>query len=189
LKVDKFGIVNVLGFNSPEWFVANMGSIMGGGICAGIYTTNTAEACEYISQHSKAAVVVVEDHKQLAKYASMAKGSLPHLKALVVWGEASLDKSIASKCAAPVYLWADFLALGANSSVTEEAIDTRLQSILPGHCSTLIYTSGTTGPPKAVMISHDNITWTAKVMKDNYVDLGHNDRICSYLPLSHIGTF
>ena len=186
LKVDKFGIVNVLGFNSPEWFIANMGSIMGGGICAGIYTTNTSEACLYISQHSKAAVIVVEDNKQLAKYASVPKNSLPFLKALVVWGEASLDKSVVDRCSAPVYLWKDFLALGMNSTVTDDAIDTRLQSILPGHCSTLIYTSGTTGSPKAVMISHDNITWTAKVMKDNYVDLGHEDRICSYLPLSHI---
>ena len=186
LKVDKFGIVNILGFNSPEWFVANMGSIMGGGICAGIYTTNTTEACLYISQHSKADVVVLEDNKQLAKYATMPKSSLPSLKAIVVWGEASLDKNIVDRCPTPVYLWKDFLLLGVNSSVTDEAIDTRLQSILPGHCCTLIYTSGTTGSPKAVMISHDNITWTAKVMKDNYVDLGHEDRICSYLPLSHI---
>ena len=45
---------------------------------------------------------------------------------------------------------------------------------------------GTTGPPKAVMISHDNITWTTKVLMDNYMDLNHQDRIVSYLPLSHI---
>ena len=36
------------------------------------------------------------------------------------------------------------------------------------------------------MISHDNITWTAKNIADHYMDLNHQDRNISYLPLSHI---
>ena len=36
------------------------------------------------------------------------------------------------------------------------------------------------------MLSHDNITWTVGNFRDNYMDLGHDDRVCSYLPLSHI---
>ena len=80
LKVGKFGIVNVLGFNSPEWFVANMGAMMAGGICAGIYVSNSAEACHYVTQHSRAEVVAVDGNKQLAKYAVVPPGSLPHMK-------------------------------------------------------------------------------------------------------------
>ena len=36
------------------------------------------------------------------------------------------------------------------------------------------------------MISHDNLTWTSSNIIDHYVDLNHEDRVISYLPLSHI---
>ena len=84
LKTDKFGIVNVLGFNSPEWLIANNGSILASCIAAGIYATNSAEACHYVTQHSKAEVVVVDGNKQLAKYAGVAKKDLPSLKVPIV---------------------------------------------------------------------------------------------------------
>jgi long-chain-fatty-acid--CoA ligase ACSBG len=114
----------------------------------------------------------------------MAKTMLPDLKALVVWDETEIDQSVSSRCCVPVYLWSDFMALG--ESVADAVIDSRLSGVSPGNCSTLIYTSGTTGPPKAVMISHDNVTWVSNILANNYMDLHHNDRIVSYLPLSHI---
>jgi long-chain-fatty-acid--CoA ligase ACSBG len=183
LGVQPFEVVNILGFNSPEWLLANTGAILASCIAAGIYTTNTAEACAYISQHSNAAVVVLEDNKQLAKYASLAPGSLPHLKCLVMWFE-PIDQSIAAKLSVPVYTWTDFLLVG--SDVSDADFEQRMGAALPGNCSTLIYTSGTTGPPKAVMISHDNVTWTTANMATNYFELNHADRVISYLPLSHI---
>ncbi|KAJ1426420.1 long chain acyl-CoA synthetase [Ochromonadaceae sp. CCMP2298] len=183
MDVGIFKIVNVLGFNAPEWFIATNGSILAGCIGAGIYMTNAADACHYITSHSKAEVVVVEGNKQLLKYTSATKKSLPSVKAVVVWGE-PVDQGIASKCPFPVYSWDDFLASG--ETVTDATVDSRGASIRPGNCASLIYTSGTTGPPKAVMISHDNITWTAQNIIDNYMYLNHEDRIVSYLPLSHI---
>jgi long-chain-fatty-acid--CoA ligase ACSBG len=36
------------------------------------------------------------------------------------------------------------------------------------------------------MISHDNLTWTARNIIEHYMDLNHTDRAISYLPLSHI---
>jgi len=170
-------------FPQPEWFIATSGSILAGCIGAGIYMTNTAESCHYISEHSKAEVVVLEGNYQLKKYIGLPKGKLSHIKALVVYGEA-VDKNLAAKSDIPVYPWDEFLRVGA--SVTDDQVDSRGAAIRPGNCASLIYTSGTTGPPKAVMISHDNITWTAQNIIDHYMYLSHEDRIVSYLPLSHI---
>ena len=140
------------------------------------------DACMYIATHSKAEVLVVEDNKQLMKFANRT-GELEHLKAIVVYGE-PITESNRPAFSVPVYTFAEFLELG--SSVADSTVEARFQSILPGNCSTLIYTSGTTGPPKAVMTSHDNITWTAKCLIDNHLEMNHTDRIVSYLPLSHI---
>lgn len=60
--------VNIIGFNSPEWFVAQMGAILCGGKAAGVYTTNEPAACKYQASHSEAKVIFVEDQKQLHKY-------------------------------------------------------------------------------------------------------------------------
>lgn len=157
---------------------------MGACIAAGIYATNTSEACEYVSEHSRAEIIVVEGNKQLEKYAKMpVKDKLPHCKVVVVWGETPKGEFV-EKCGVPVLSWDDFMAIGKD--VTDTQVDNRLMSVLPGNCSTLIYTSGTTGPPKAVMISHDNVTWTSSIICDNYMVLNHKDRVISYLPLSHI---
>jgi len=63
----------------------------------------------------------------------------------------------------------------------------------------LIYTSGTTGNPKAVMLTHRNVTWTAKQMLDQLAPvlrqafggkLPQESRagfdLISYLPLCHV---
>jgi len=179
LNVDVFKIINIIGFNSPEWLIANTGAIMAGCIAAGIYTTNLPEACQYISDHSEAEVIVLEDNKQLEKYAKIGK-SLKKMKAVVVWGE-PINKAFADQVGKPVYSWKDFLMLGSPSDKLAE----RQAQIKPGNCCTLIYTSGTTGPPKAVMISHDNVTWTTRLMVE-HLGLNHEERVLSYLPLSHI---
>lgn len=63
-----------------------------------------------------------------------------------------------------IYSWEQFLALG--ESVTAEQMQQRIDEQKSTNACTLIYTSGTTGPPKAVMLSHDNVFWTATVLID-----------------------
>jgi len=192
LNVEKYSVINILGFNSPEWLIANNGSIMAGCIAAGIYITNSPAACSYISTHSKANILFCDGNDQLRKYKEFVSSTekkaehVPELKAIVVWGGAELDTEFVSASVVPVYSWAEFLSKG--DTVSDSALDARMGRSSAGECAALIYTSGTTGPPKAVMLSHDNITWMCRNFATNHVCNGTapGGRVVSYLPLSHV---
>lgn len=77
----------------------------------------------------------------------------------------------------------DFLHLGR--SVPDSQLSARMEAQKPGQCCNIVYTSGTTGFPKGVMLSHDNLTWTACCMSQ-VVHLEATDRLISMLPLSHV---
>jgi long-subunit acyl-CoA synthetase (AMP-forming) len=166
--------VAIIGYNCPEWFFADIGAIYAGAIPAGIYTTNSPEQCEYIASHCEASVVFVENEEHLAKFLSV-RDRLPALKALVLMqGESSTPG---------VFSWTRFLDLATKTPQAE--LDKRIASQSADSVATLIYTSGTTGIPKAVMLSHDNLTWTAHTAI-GVIGGRAEDEVISYLPLSHI---
>eukprot|EP00457_Paulinella_chromatophora_P001618 gb/GEZN01001620.1/.p1 GENE.gb/GEZN01001620.1/~~gb/GEZN01001620.1/.p1 ORF type:complete len:813 (-),score=86.22 gb/GEZN01001620.1/:290-2728(-) len=189
LGVKPFESVNVVGFNAPEWHISNMAAIAVGAKAAGIYTTNGPEACKYITEHSEARVVVVENAKQLEKYL-LIRDSLK-IGAIIVYDDA-VPEGVNVDGKTPVYDWATFMKIGADAGdETGKELAARMHAQKPGHCCTLIYTSGTTGPPKAVMISHDNLTWVTQAFLSLLPpDFGSHDaqgeHVISYLPLSHI---
>jgi long-subunit acyl-CoA synthetase (AMP-forming) len=83
--------VTIIGFNCAEWFIADIGASAAGAIPAGIYTTNTAEQCQYIAEHCEARVAFVENDEQLAKFRAVL-ASLPKLAAIgVMHGEPDGD--------------------------------------------------------------------------------------------------
>ena len=174
LGLDAQKAVAIVGNNCPQWFYSDLGAIFAGGVPVGIYATNTPEQCQYITEHSDAAVVVVEDQDQLAKFKQL-KGKLPNLKAIVLIKGSDNDKN--------VYSWKDLPSLA--EKITDEELEKRINAQKPDDLCTLIYTSGTTGDPKGVMLSHDNITWTTKTIVE-MVKSNSKDRLISYLPLSHI---
>lgn len=181
----RFSGVVILGSNSPFWVIGNMGAIFAGGIPAGIYTTNGDEACHYIAEHCEAVVALVEDEGQMLKLLRV-RHRLPHLKSIVVWNTSSgsvAEKAKEHNAAHMVVSWEEFMQRAAR--VSDEDLQQRMDAQKPGHCCTLIYTSGTTGPPKGVMLSHDNLTWTPK-SAEHFTDVCDPEHIVSYLPLSHV---
>lgn len=179
LKVDKGSSVNIIGFNTPEWLIANNGAIARGAYATGVYTTNETETCKYIAENSNAQVIVVENKHQLDKYLPILT-DLPNLKAVVIYSNEEVDK----ENVVPIYHFEEFLNLGKD--VDDNVVKKGLEEQDPKDCCTLIYTYDTTDLPKAVMLSHDNITWTAQNIKQVSILIDHRDRFVSYLPLSHI---
>jgi long-chain acyl-CoA synthetase len=167
--------VTILGFNRPEWVRMDVAAMAVGAVPAGIYTTNSPAECKYIINHSEAGVVLVENEDQWAKIDAI-RDEIPSVRKVVLMKGAEVSDPL-------VMSWFDFIAAGEN--VVATAVDERLEALSFDDLGTLIYTSGTTGPPKAVMLSHGNLAWTAKTGADAF-DLHEGDTNVSYLPLSHI---
>lgn len=168
--------VCILGFNRPEWAVFDLAAMMVGAAPAGIYTTCSPKEVAYIVGHTESSVVLVEDHAQWEKI-KQERGNLPHLRHVVLMqGAAAVDDPM-------VLTWDAFLAKA--SECDDEKVDAAVHALKPSDLATLIYTSGTTGPPKGVMLSHENLAWTAA----NAIELNKvtsEDCALSYLPMSHI---
>ena len=186
LGITPYSAVNIIGFNAPEWHITFYGSIFGNYLPVGLYTTNNPEACKYVTMHSEAEVIVVEDKIQLKKYLKIWK-DLPKVKYILLYNDV-IPSDLPAEYKGKVMLFKEFLELGKNAKTKEKEdnLEVRMRKQKPGNCCTLVYTSGTTGPPKAVMISHDNYTWTASGATRKYNMEFGKERIVSFLPLSHV---
>ncbi|RMH43527.1 MAG: long-chain fatty acid--CoA ligase [Deltaproteobacteria bacterium] len=176
LGVGRGDTVGILGFNRPEWVIADVACMAIGGAPAGIYTTCSPPEVAYIARHAEAPVVFVENRGQYDKVAAR-RDELPDLRWIVTFRDAeAIDDD-------QVLSWDEFLARG--DAVDDAAFFAELDALEPKGLATLIYTSGTTGPPKGVMLSHENLAWTADCLRT--INGGTPDDVgLSYLPLSHI---
>ncbi len=180
LGFEKGQRVCILGFNRPEWVVLDLAAMSAGGAPAGIYTTCSPDEVQYIVSHAEAPLVLVESEAQWQKL-EKKKSELPLVRFVVFMRGATVPKK---PDGGPTLLsWDDFLARG--DSTSEKEVFERIEQLEANGLATLIYTSGTTGPPKAVMLTHENLAWTSSVL-GKLARIESGSRTLSYLPLSHI---
>src|SRR5688572_21182326 len=169
------GTVSILGFNRPEWAIFDLACMSAGGAPAGIYTTCSPSEVRYIIDHSESKLVLLENQEQWKKV-EQELANLPRLEHAVMMKGVEIDHP-------KVMSWEKFMALG--EKVDDKEFDDRIGNLKKDQLATFIYTSGTTGPPKGVMLSHENLAWTASLV-EKMIPVTPDDTVLSYLPLSHI---
>jgi long-chain acyl-CoA synthetase len=166
--------VAILASNSPSWHIADLSILTIGAISVPIYPTSSSSQVAYTIADSGSRVCFVANGEQAAKLLLHGE-ECGDLERIVVFdGTSGLDR--------PALITAldDFRGLGDTRVVAARA-----NGVLASDIATLVYTSGTTGTPKGAMLTHSNITWTIDAV-DATIGLRSNDRMLSYLPLSHI---
>ena len=85
-----------------------------------------------------------------------------------------------------VLSWSDVIKLGKSLSDTE--LDRRIANLVVNQAALLVYTSGTTGNPKGVMLSHDAVTFAARLLgKHTGIGRKEVERQVQYMPVNHAG--
>eukprot|EP00056_Hartaetosiga_gracilis_P013581 m.226118 g.226118 ORF g.226118 m.226118 type:complete len:865 (+) comp13863_c5_seq4:6572-9166(+) len=181
LGLRKCHSVAILGTNAPEWSIASIAAIMAGGFACGVFETTTVDNLDYICENARADIVVVDTNSQLQKVLEVKERL--GIKAIVQYlGYPDGDESF-------VYSWSDIVSMGRDvprGGQTEQEVEERMASLRANRCAIIAYTPGTSTDPKGVMLSHDNITWTAQAVARSLETEPLQDRIVSYLPLASV---
>lgn len=161
--------IAIMGFNHPYWSISAMGASLFGSAFTGIYPTNGPEEVEHNLNLTDTSVLVIENMKLLSQIELKRK-----LKLIIVYNE---DTSLEKYQDIPLITMTSFLERYKKSTSVSPPQD---------HQTPLcyIFTSGTTGLSKAVTITHANVCYTSDKMCNIYQL--RDERIVSYLPLSHI---
>ncbi|HSJ91944.1 MAG TPA: long-chain fatty acid--CoA ligase [Ilumatobacter sp.] len=172
--------VGLLSGNRPEWHIADLAILSVGAVTVPVYPTSSSPQVAYVLADSGARVCFVDSPEQLAKVL-LHRSDLPDLERIVgLLPMPGLDH---------VAIVLDLAQLRGDGrghlAGSPTAIADRAGAIAADDLATLVYTSGTTGPPKGAILTHGNLGWTVDAV-ESMVGLSPEDRLLSYLPLSHI---
>lgn len=174
-------VVSILSEDNKEWMYTDMGVQSVGGICSGVYTTDSAGQLEYLVNNSDSRFLLVENDEQLDKFLQV-RDQMPNLVKVIV-----IERDGLHGFTDPQIIFLDELyEIGAEyDAANPKAFDTSIDATKPEDTAILVYTSGTTGRPKGAMISHGNLMYSVSAGLREGPVFDTDDQLC-FLPLCHI---
>src|SRR5438045_850294 len=165
--------------NRPEWQISDLAILHAGLVTLAINATLAPGQVQYLLSHSESKVLIVDERKFLDQVLQMRQ-ELPALRRVILieGDDLGVEEWVIS--------WEHALQRGDEFGRGRPGLlASRWQALQPEDTASLIYTSGTTGVPKAAILTHHNLTWTAAATLECFRG-DANDRVVSYLPLAHI---
>ncbi|MCG8312176.1 MAG: AMP-binding protein, partial [Pseudomonadales bacterium] len=164
LGVEPGDRVAILSKNCAHWIMSDLAIWMAGGVSVPLYPTLAPDMIGKIIEHSESKVLFVG---KLDGWEEMKPGVPDSIKCIAYPLSPPNDYDT----------WNDIVAHHAPMTDSPARSHAEL--------ATIIYTSGTTGMPKGVMHNFSSLSAGASQAANIY-DVTSDDRVLSYLPLSHV---
>lgn len=158
----------ILAPTSREWLIAELAALQCGAVVVGIDPLASAEHAEFVLGHSASRGLIVGGSADLKKLPESTWRELRFVATL------SHDAALEPR----VLPWSAFL--DARDAADDWA------PVVADDIATLIYTSGTTGCPKAIAVTHGQLTIACLAIVDAYPQLGRGDATLCWLPMAHM---
>lgn len=156
--------IGIVSKNCAHWIMSDWAIWMAGHISVPLYPTLNADTVRYVLDHSQCEVLFVG---KLDDWDTMKAGVPEYVHCISYPLSPKNDFKT----------WDDIVAKypPLKENVARD----------PDELATIVYTSGSTGRPKGVMLSFTNLGY-ASVGGTEALEVSPNERMLSYLPLSHV---
>ncbi len=162
---DKIAIISK---NCAEWFIYDFACMFGHFISVPIYPTTNKDTISYCLKHSESKILLVGKLDSTEEI-EQTLHQLPDIATI------SFSYPISIQC----HYQLDQLIHQSSSDLIclKEHKEHDIMSI--------VYTSGTSGTPKGTLLTYSAFSWSVNQIT-NLIGVEDNDRLFSYLPLSHV---
>ncbi len=180
LGFDQGDMACILAETRVEWAYSYLSIVSAGGICAGIYATNSPTQVQYILNDSGATVLFAENQEQIDKVLEIWD-SVPLLERIIVFERFNPKND-------PRFISLENLIETGKEKRTESGLgelEERMRKINQDDVVNIIYTSGTTGEPKGVILAHFSLLYACQVWNSR-MPISEKDMGLASLPMSHV---
>lgn len=170
--------VAILSATRLEWAIADLAILGLGAVTVPVYPNCTADELEFVLNHARPRVLIVETAAHFEKWRTIAR-RCPSVEDVIC-----IDRG--AEATEDTLDWDDLLNCGLGvrndrpDAFTESIAQTTIDEV-----ATIVYTSGTTGRPKGVVLTHRQIMSETQDLMRAF-PISSADATLSFLPYAHV---